>query len=624
MPSTGVNLAVTTDGDRYNKLARPDVFSTAPVPEEKAPSVDTLKRKLTTYATVPDTIIDDGPDQKRWKINEKWKHDRFQQPEIFQESDTFRRSRRAIFDPTDPTAVRRTWNEDFGKHEAFPGIDDDSYSDETTGEAMAYLRGVRSEALSIPKLLIAQPPRPAEGESDRSMYINGIGDMRGFYTDGAYIARELRPTASTPYPASDASELDPQEEYHRLLLKRYQALRQTLEGAYGEKMRNHIVHDPSITSKDTPTNRQEWRYTLDREYPTPGRLAQMSVGELFRGLQICAARIHTRGYITKQKSCWIWSLLAKIREYGTLDNRKVGIIRELAKNAGEMGIRMRGGTMPAPEVVHDKSDSEAESAMDWDVDEVDIDVPEKDEAPGPNGETITDGFGGMNPKKRDHQSQPAETVADPESDAMSISSGELLSDGEVDEVKAIKDTTSTNGTADKDKTNGEDEAAEFAPNDFAAAKARLLAQLGDRLIRPIEPPTLDTNTVDEQDSITKGLTLPHVFSSRAEAELHRQTVQQNAGVPDYEEEPTTPGPAWKAIPSRDEAERRRQELRDRELAKRNKRKSMAEGVLRGEADAETMDENMLNTRATIDMVLTIAAERYGQRDLLNLREVWGE
>lgn len=31
-----------------------------------------------------------------------------------------------------------------------------------------------------------------------------------------------------------------------------------------------------------------------------------------------------------------------------------------------------------------------------------------------------------------------------------------------------------------------------------------------------------------------------------------------------------------------------------------------------------------NTRATIDMILTIAGEMYGQRDLLEFREVWGE
>ena len=38
----------------------------------------------------------------------------------------------------------------------------------------------------------------------------------------------------------------------------------------------------------------------------------------------------------------------------------------------------------------------------------------------------------------------------------------------------------------------------------------------------------------------------------------------------------------------------------------------------------TTQTDMWNTRATLDMIITIAGEMYGQRDLLEFREVWGE
>jgi Survival motor neuron (SMN) interacting protein 1 (SIP1) len=46
-----------------------------------------------------------------------------------------------------------------------------------------------------------------------------------------------------------------------------------------------------------------------------------------------------------------------------------------------------------------------------------------------------------------------------------------------------------------------------------------------------------------------------------------------------------------------------------------------EGKVEDKADAGDIDETQ-NTRATIDMILTIAGELYGQRDLLEFREVW--
>jgi len=37
---------------------------------------------------------------------------------------------------------------------------------------------------------------------------------------------------------------------------------------------------------------------------------------------------------------------------------------------------------------------------------------------------------------------------------------------------------------------------------------------------------------------------------------------------------------------------------------------------------ETDEEMRRNTRATVDMIITVVGEVYGQRDLLEFREVW--
>lgn len=65
-----------------------------------------------------------------------------------------------------------------------PTGDDLEWEDET--DALAYLRSVRQEARGIPNVLAAS--RDPQLEADRSIYDNGRGDFRGYYHDGAYVA----------------------------------------------------------------------------------------------------------------------------------------------------------------------------------------------------------------------------------------------------------------------------------------------------------------------------------------------------------------------------------------------------------------------------------------------------
>ncbi|KAJ9155373.1 Snare complex subunit vam7 [Pleurostoma richardsiae] len=98
---------------------------------------------------------------------------------------------------TDPT---------YGQRCAFPGLDesvantDEDLEFEDDQDALAYLRAVRREANGIPTLLVApraatKVPHGTELDyddsgvaTDRSIYEDGRGDSRGYYEDGAYTA----------------------------------------------------------------------------------------------------------------------------------------------------------------------------------------------------------------------------------------------------------------------------------------------------------------------------------------------------------------------------------------------------------------------------------------------------
>lgn len=81
----------------------------------------------------------------------------------------------------------------FGNLDAatIPNDEDLEWEDET--DALAYLKAVRNQAEGIPHVLIARKagpelPETEDGAVDRSIYEDGRGDFRGFYHDGAYTA----------------------------------------------------------------------------------------------------------------------------------------------------------------------------------------------------------------------------------------------------------------------------------------------------------------------------------------------------------------------------------------------------------------------------------------------------
>lgn len=124
MAGPGINLATTRDGEAYNKLQRPPqdyLASTAPpLPPSKPLQVDAYsslsnKRKRDAFLT---------PGQKRSRLAQA-------------KADGTNSLRRGA-------GRERVRNADCGMQVTLPGLDDEGlFSDDSTGDAIAYLRTVR-------------------------------------------------------------------------------------------------------------------------------------------------------------------------------------------------------------------------------------------------------------------------------------------------------------------------------------------------------------------------------------------------------------------------------------------------------------------------------------------------
>lgn len=133
MSRSGVNLAVTKDGEAYNKLRRPDGLLTS-LTSQSPPSLEpphtilsatsANKRKL-EEATGSEFLSEDEPEQKRPREHEYSKP----APGLQKPSTNGQR----LFRP-----VREC-----GMQSMFPGLDDEDSPDDATQEAIDYLRNVR-------------------------------------------------------------------------------------------------------------------------------------------------------------------------------------------------------------------------------------------------------------------------------------------------------------------------------------------------------------------------------------------------------------------------------------------------------------------------------------------------
>ncbi|OCL08562.1 hypothetical protein AOQ84DRAFT_388759, partial [Glonium stellatum] len=211
------NTATTQGGASYNKLARPDELTSIPNTQHETsaiPPPHSIKRKLDDVEP-PTASSDSEPYTKRTRpdnLSALQELDGASTPSSRSSGLEVKRSgnnskpQHQLIRPLDPT---------FGQRRQLPGLDEDEgeFSDDSTNEALAYLRNVRSEAYGIPHILAAPAPAVPEGTIDDSIYNTGHGDTRGFYSDGAYVAAPtvgpIQPSLPTgPQPHDNDNDND--------------------------------------------------------------------------------------------------------------------------------------------------------------------------------------------------------------------------------------------------------------------------------------------------------------------------------------------------------------------------------------------------------------------------------
>lgn len=230
--------------------------------------------------------------------------------------------------------------------------DEESMSEED--EAMAYLKAVRTERQGMPTVLRTT-------ESQRETVDYSVGDSRGYYVDDCYIARPiLRPEAPKK------TKISAKEAYTEVLKRRFNAMRTRLrdepkqDGKETQSGDSKPVPQPN-GGKNAYAECAEMVQTMP---PSPAQLRALDQEDTLSMLELIQKHCFKRGETLRPNvSAWIWALLAKLDDVGTMNNDEVFVLRDLGKRALVIQISFNNAAMAAQ--LEDISRTEAA----WDSDE---------------------------------------------------------------------------------------------------------------------------------------------------------------------------------------------------------------------------------------------------------------
>ncbi|RYN81553.1 hypothetical protein AA0117_g1884 [Alternaria alternata] len=518
MSNLGVNLAVTKDGETYNKLQRPDGYLISTQPPPTSPPA----ASPTTYSGKRKCAQEEVPEVKRARIERNTAHSK-RRPRVL---DSY---------------------QEYGTRTVLPGLDgEEQLSDESTSEALAYLHSVRSEASAIPTLLVAPNNLNAgdvDSDDDEPHYTTPTHKQRVIYKEGTWIAVDREHDAAKW--EEDPSVVDPQQGCNNMLLQRFQNLRNKL----AEIRKHRQVSKPAKKSTNTlKAGKYQWSEIIESNFPNFEEVADMDESTLYVALQGCTLALGRSVKVSRQQSCWIWTLLALVGDFGTLDHERVSRIRDLGLSAGRLMRRLCTDQAKSTRNVPEDGDTRSD-APDFNTRNEEVSTKEE----------------GYTPSCVSDEKDVVSHSALPKSDDVVLAQDTVTEEADDSGAEMIisEDEEQTKGVLDD--------------GGLEEARARLLAQLGDRLVHS-QMPVPDTPPTQ---------TFHHL--SRAEAERQRQEIRRGVNLCDM-----TPG---KSTP--------------------------ASGPPKARSQAMTpLTESEWNTKVAIDMILTVVAECYGQKDLLEFRAAW--
>ena len=390
--------------------------------------------------------------------------------------------------------------------------------------------------------------------------------QRAFYQDGAWVSIDESHEA-TYVKDHKLDQVGPQESYYKQLIRRFEALRDALSEHEAPKLAKPEAEISQSSTRRPPSNRHEWLYTIDREYPSMAQILQLEEKNVRRGLEYCTHAMDRFDTISLQKSCWIWTLLALSGEVGTMASAKIICIRELGNKAGEVRNKLN---QHQGQTSHDQS-TRADLVGGEEDEGTEINEPNLCDA-DEDTKNMDTGYVRSDKNEPMPETAPKKVVLQSQDDAQ-------LHNHDSNTASILCDNDERTNT----KTND---------NALEQARARLLAQLGDNLVQagiPTSTPSIDKAYLHGNEQSNKDVDMPQEESRK------------------------------RAIPSRAEAERQRQMMRNSAaLSELAEPSAVAHSVV--EDDSSCISD--LNTRVTLDMILTVVAECYGQRDLLRFRKPW--
>lgn len=168
--------------------------------------------------------------------------------------------------------------------------------------------------------------------TDDELYDNGIGDMRGYYEDGAYVGRAI---IGPSMPESAKVLVEPQEAFVAALTTRFLEQRTQMYLSPGPNALAQLDFEHPITYPATSDSAHiEWHRLLRTTVPLPAQVRSMEEDVVWRLLaRVQKHYLRPRRLIAKCTSAWIWALLSKLGDVGSMDNDHVSTVREFGKKA---------------------------------------------------------------------------------------------------------------------------------------------------------------------------------------------------------------------------------------------------------------------------------------------------
>jgi hypothetical protein len=424
----------------------------------------------------------------------------------------------------------------------------------------------RQEATSIPNLLVA-PKDPSDAYSHDS-YADDIANA-GYYEDGAYYTSDAVPTTSKVAAEADGAERDPQLAYFDSILSRFEILRAQLQQtpppeAVAKLGATHPILSPSKSKKNHSLVKW-WRSQMQSINPLPAQIASMDKSVVLRALRsLTGGRLLRSGAdINVSVSLWTWALLARLPERGELSSEEIGVVRELGKRAVLVGISFSG-------------------EKDWQegMHEVEAGLGEEEDDDDEGTYTIND--------------EEIQLDIDEDLDAEADSS-------------VIRSYTSPHNTPDRTPQIGP-----HLPTELGYAQLDETYPTGENLPKPSAGVLIG-------DSMAAGGSLEQ--QSELEPSSASQTQPLNSAV----DEGHLPVDELQAISE----EAQVAAAKARILANLHSETQEHEVNLEPEEAISQVTvgktrTSRSNTRATVDMIITVVGEMYGQRDLLEFRPAWGD